>query len=99
MREQVIARLNAMETELADMLTRWINIPSVKDEPAPGAPFGAEVRRMLDVAVADARAMGFAVREFDGYACDITLGEAEEKVAVLGHLDVVPAGDECRLRG
>ena len=93
MKEQVIARLNAMEAELADMLTRWINIPSVKDEPAPGAPFGAEVRRMLDVAVADARAMGFAVREFDGYACDITLGEAEEKVAVLGHLDVVPAGD------
>ena len=93
MKEQVIARLNAMEAELADMLTRWINIPSVKDTPAPGAPFGAEVRRMLDVAVADARAMGFAVREFDGYACDITLGEAEEKVAVLGHLDVVPAGD------
>ena len=93
MKDQVIARLNAMEADLAAMLTRWINVPSVKDTPAPGAPFGAEVRRMLDMAVADAKDMGFAVREFDGYACDITLGDAEEKIAVLGHLDVVPAGD------
>ena len=93
MKDQVIARLNAMEADLAAMLTRWINVPSVKDTPAPGAPFGAEVRRMLDMAVADAKDMGFAVREFDGYACDITLGDAEEKLAVLGHLDVVPAGD------
>ena len=48
---------------------------------------------MLDTAVADAREMGFDVRDFDGYACDVTLGSAGEKIAVLGHLDVVPVGD------
>lgn len=79
--------------EFAAMLTRWVQVPSVKDEPATGAPFGTEVRRMLDVAMADAAAMGFKVRGFDGYACDITLGECDEELAVLGHLDVVPAGD------
>ena len=75
------------------MLREWVRTPSVKGEAAPGAPFGTDVRKMLDLAVKDAREMGFSVREFDGYACDITLGEEEEKIAVLGHLDVVPAGD------
>ena len=85
--------LDSYRDEFIDMLTRWIRVPSVKDEPAEGAPFGTEVRRMLDMAVADAQAMGFAVRAFDGYAMDATLGDAPEAVAVLGHLDVVPAGD------
>ena len=79
-------------------LTRWIQVPSVKDETgatvAPGAPFGAEVRKMYDMAQADCEAEGFVTRGFEGYALDAALpGESEEAIAVLGHLDVVPAGD------
>lgn len=79
-------------------LTRWIQVPSVKDETgatvAPGAPFGREVRRMYDMALADCEAEGFVTRGFDGYALNATLpGDSEEAIAVLGHLDVVPAGD------
>ncbi len=75
-------------------LARWIQVPSVKAAPAPGAPFGTEVRRMYDIAVADCEAEGFITRGFDGYAADATLpGKSEEAIAVLGHLDVVPAGD------
>ena len=80
----------------ADMLSRWVHVPSLKAAPIPGekAPFGAELRRMLDLAMADARALGFDnVRDIDGYACDITYGEGDDPVAVLGHLDVVPVGD------
>ena len=82
----------------AAQLTRWIQVPSVKDETgatvAPGAPFGAEVRRMYDMALADCEAEGFVTRGFEGYALDATLpGESDEAIAVLGHLDVVPAGD------
>ncbi len=78
----------------ADHLTRWIQVPSVKAEAAPGAPFGGEVRRMYDIALEDCAAEGFVTRGFDGYALDATLpGESEEAIAVLGHLDVVPAGD------
>ena len=47
-------------------LTRWIQVPSVKDETgatvAPGAPFGAEVRKMYDMALADCEAEGFVTR-------------------------------------
>ncbi|MBR2718848.1 MAG: Sapep family Mn(2+)-dependent dipeptidase [Clostridia bacterium] len=93
MDQKISALIDSYRDELVATLVRWISIPSLKDTPAPGAPFGGEVRRMLDMAMADASAMGFAVRDYEGYACDITLGDAPEAVAVLGHLDIVPAGD------
>ena len=93
MNKHISALIDSYRDELVATLARWIAVPSVKDSPAPGAPFGTEVRRMLDVAMADAAAMGFTAKDYEGYACDLTLGDAPEAVAVLGHLDVVPAGD------
>ena len=93
MRNEVNRIIDSYREEFTELLRRWVQIPSVKGKAEEGAPFGREVRNMLDRAMEDARAMGFEVRDVDGYACDVTLGEAEEKVAVLGHLDVVPAGD------
>ena len=92
--DQKVSRLiDGYREAYTETLQRWVRIPSVKSGKEPGAPFGREIRRMLDTAMADARGMGFDVRDFDGYACDVTLGDAEEKIAVLGHLDVVPVGD------
>jgi len=85
--------IDTYRDEFTAMLQGWIRNPSVKGAAEPGAPFGRDVRKMLDRAMADAKSLNFAVRDFDGYACDITLGEAEERIAVLGHLDVVPVGD------
>ena len=93
MNEKVNRIIDDSREEYTETLRRWVQIPSVRGEAEEGAPFGREVRNMLDRAMADAEAMGFEVRNVDGYACDVTLGGAEEKIAVLGHLDVVPAGD------
>ena len=93
MNETVSRLLDAYRAEFTEKLREWVRIPSVQGEAEDGAPFGKEVRHMLDAAEADAKAMGFPVRDFDGYACDITLGSRPEMIAVLGHLDVVPAGD------
>ena len=90
---KITQALEGLEPTLVELLNRWIAVPSVKAEAAPGAPFGAEVRRMLDTAMADIRALGFPVKDYDGYACDAEMGQGEETIAVLGHLDVVPAGD------
>lgn len=93
MNDQVTRLIDSYQDELIATLSRWISVPSVKDDAQPGAPFGTEVRRMLDIAMQDAENMGFPTRNFDGYACDMTLGDKPETIAVLGHLDVVPAGD------
>ena len=93
MEQKIYDLIDSYRDEYTETLRRWVNVPSVRSVPAEKAPFGPEVRRMLDTAMEDARKLGFPVRDFDGYACDITLGEAAEKIAVLGHLDVVPVGD------
>ena len=93
MNPKVCELIDSYRTAFTEMLQSWVRIPSVKGDAEENAPFGREVRNMLDRAMQDARELGFEVRDFDGYACDITLGEAPEKIAVLGHLDVVPVGD------
>ena len=93
MEKRVYDLIDSYQDDFVHTLRRWVQVPSVKADAAPGAPFGKEVRRMLDMALADADAMGFQTRGFDGYAGDITLPGGEDTVAVLGHLDVVPAGD------
>ena len=94
MNEKLNALIDSYRDELTAMLARWIRTPSVKADPADGAPFGQDVANMLEVAAADLRAMGLPVRTFDGYALDATLGpEDQEMIAVLGHLDVVPVGE------
>lgn len=93
------AKLNAiiesMHDEMIDTLQKWIRVPSVKGEAAPGAPFGREVRSMLDMALADCEQMGFKTQNFDGYIAHADLGEGsdEDALAILAHLDVVPEGD------
>lgn len=88
------AALNALEGDMIETLQRWIRVPSVRaDRSADNAPFGAEVRRALDTAMADIRRLGMTPRDIDGYCCDAEIGTGEETVAVLAHLDVVPEGD------
>ena len=93
MNEQVNRLIESYREEFTEMLQRWIRIPSVKGKAEKNAPFGRDVRKMLDTAMESAQELGFTARDFDGYACDIDLGDAAEKIAVLGHLDVVPVGD------
>ena len=88
------AALAALEQDMIDTLARWIRVPSVRAErSAQNAPFGEQVRRALDTAMADVARLGMSPRDVDGYCCDAEIGEGEETVAVLAHLDVVPAGD------
>ena len=88
------AALEALQPDMIETLQRWIRVPSVRAErSADNAPFGAEVRRSLDVALEDLARLGMNPRDIDGYCCDAEIGEGEETIAVLAHLDVVPEGD------
>ena len=79
--------------ELIATLCENIRIPSVEGPAAPGAPYGEDVRRSLDHALKAADALGFKTVNMDGHLGWCEYGEGEEMVAVLGHLDVVPAGE------
>ena len=58
--------IDELREEMIQTLKGWIQVPSVKTAPEPGAPFGREVRRALDLVLSDAAAMGFETRNFDG---------------------------------
>jgi len=92
--EKLDRLVESYRDELIANIQKWVSVPSVQG-PAAGenAPFGAEVRRMLDMALADAKAFGFEVRDIDGYAGDISYGSGPETMGMLAHLDVVPIGD------
>ena len=96
--QQLSAWVDAHREELIEKTQRLLQVPSVKGDPAPGAPFGEETRRALDLALGFAGEYGLTVKNLDGYA-----GHAEwvgqgvsasaEIVGVLAHVDIVPEGD------
>ena len=92
--ERLDAELKALEGDMIETLQRWIRVPSVRAErSADNAPFGENVRRALDTAMADLKRLGMEPRDVDGYCCDTEIGEGDEVIAVLSHLDVVPEGE------
>lgn len=85
--------LLARKEQLLACLQESLRIPSVQGKAQEGAPYGAEVRKCLDHVLAAADALGFRTVNVDNHLGWCEYGEGEEMVAVLGHLDVVPAGD------
>ena len=86
-------RVLAMQNPLLACLQENLRIPSVEGEPAQGAPYGAEVRQSLDHILAAAEKLGLRTENMDGHVGWCEYGDGDEMIAVLGHLDVVPAGD------
>lgn len=86
-------RILAMEPQLLACLQENLRIPSVQGDAEDGAPYGMEVRRSLDHVLSAAEQLGFRTVNVDNHLGWCEYGEGEEMVAVLGHLDVVPAGD------
>lgn len=70
-----------------------VRIKSVEEPEKEGMPFGEGPYKALKYAVDLAKDMGFQVKEFDGYAAHADVGEGEESVGVLVHVDVVPEGE------
>lgn len=78
---------------LARDISALCRINSVEGEPKPGMPFGEGPAMALAEALKMGEAMGFKTENFDNYVGHIEYGEGEELLGILGHVDVVPAGD------
>lgn len=70
-----------------------VRIKSVEGEKKPNMPFGEGVYLALDYALKLAKDMGFKIKNLDNYAGHAEMGEGDETVGILVHLDVVPEGD------
>ncbi|MDN7240191.1 dipeptidase PepV [Planococcus sp. N028] len=81
------------KNQMLEELQQLIAIPSIlSDETTPEAPFGKDVKRALDWFLAKGTANGYAVKNVDHVAGHLEIGEGDELLGILGHVDVVPAG-------
>ncbi|MGI6120377.1 MAG: dipeptidase PepV [Desulfosporosinus sp.] len=87
-------QINLMKDDLISAIQACIRIKSVKNvqQAAPGAPFGPGIQEALEWFLALGEKFGFAVKNVDGYAGHIEMGNGD-LLGILGHLDVVPEGD------
>ncbi|WP_340371868.1 dipeptidase PepV [Peribacillus sp. FSL E2-0218] len=72
-----------------------LKIKSVLDEEnkTEDAPFGQGVKEALDFMLQLGEKDGFTVKNVDNVAGHIEMGEGEELIGILCHVDVVPEGD------
>lgn len=72
-----------------------IRIKTVKSERVGDAPYGENLKEALVKVLDIAESLGFRIKNLDNYVGYAEYGEGEEYIAVLGHIDVVPEGDEA----
>ncbi|KRL45387.1 Sapep family Mn(2+)-dependent dipeptidase [Lacticaseibacillus manihotivorans] len=91
---QLQALIAAHRDEFFKDLASIIAIPSVKGPAAPHAPFGLAPRQVLDAVVALGQAYGFKAQVVSDAMAYVQWGDNDQNyLGVVGHLDVVAAGD------
>lgn len=83
---------NNLEHLIGD-LQGCIAIPSVYAEDGSGYPYGLQNHLCLEYMLDLAKSKGLSVHNMNEHVGWCEYGQGDEMVLVLGHLDVVPAGD------
>ena len=76
---------------MIENLKELISYKSVYD--TDELPFGSENIKVLKKALEIGESYGFKTKNLDNYCGYMEIGEGEEIIGIVGHLDVVPAGE------
>ncbi|RXJ96388.1 dipeptidase PepV [Malaciobacter molluscorum] len=85
--------LENMKDEIINKTQELVQIKSVETKSKPNMPFGEGVNEALEYVLNLCDDLGFKTKNVDGYAGHADLGEGEDAIGILVHLDVVPEGD------
>ncbi len=78
--------------EMIRHIQNLVRIESVEGLPQPGQPFGRGPAQALAYVLQLGKDLGFRIENLDNYAGWLETGAGERTVAVLTHVDTVPAG-------
>lgn len=84
------------EKDLLDDLKGLLQIDSTNADagPAiPGAPLGIGINEAINYVLKLGESFGFNTKNCDGYCGYIEMGQGEEMIGILTHVDTVPVGD------
>ena len=86
--------INNLKDEIISETQKLIQIPSVYSKSDnPSHPFGENANKSLEYILDLGKKLGFRTKNIDGYCGYIEFGEGDKLVGIIGHLDVVPEGD------
>ncbi len=90
--------VNENRRDMIESIKAAVRINSVMDEntATESMPFGKGVDESLRKTLEIAESLGFKTVYKDGYYGYAEVGEGEELIGILGHIDVVPIGDESK---
>lgn len=90
--------VNENRRDMIESIKAAVRINSVMDEDTAteSMPFGKGVDESLRKTLEIAESLGFKTVYKDGYYGYAEIGEGEELIGILGHIDVVPIGDESK---
>lgn len=74
-------------------LVEGIKKKSVKKPESENAPFGKDIKEALEYFLNLGKELGMKSTNYDNYIGEIELGEGEETLGILCHIDVVPEGN------
>lgn len=82
------------KNELIKNLQELIKIPSVHEETQNSKePFGKNTVKALNYILDLGQKLGFKTKNIDNYCGYIEFGSGDELIGIVGHLDVVPEGE------
>lgn len=82
------------EKSFIEDLKKVVSVPSIIGEESQGKPFGEDIDRALDEILAISNSLGFRTfKNPEGYYGCAEIGSGAEMIGILGHVDVVPAGE------
>ena len=89
------AEVKKREHELIKDTQEFLQIQSVLEEEGKeeGAPFGKGIKQALDHTLLKCEQFGMKIKNVDGYAGHAEIGEGQDLIGILCHVDVVPEGD------
>ena len=90
--------VNENRRDMVESIKAAVRINSVMDEKTATEkmPFGKGVDDAIRKALEIAKSLGFKTVYKDGYYGYAEVGDGEELIGILGHIDVVPVGDESK---
>ncbi|MFT9056275.1 MAG: Sapep family Mn(2+)-dependent dipeptidase, partial [Ethanoligenens sp.] len=91
---RIEAYFAAQKQTLLDDICRVVRIKSDKGEALPGKPFGEGPVAALEEMLYLAESMGFRTKNYENYVGTVDFNTKQTQLAILAHLDVVPAGND-----
>ena len=94
MKDKIMQIAESLRDDIIITTQALVKIPSVEADPVGDYPYGENVFLALEKALEISEEMGFKTKNIDNQAAHVEIGEGEEILALLCHLDVVPEGSD-----